>query len=437
MGSSHSSVAETVNVYHGLKLDEIRLLQFLNGTQGQLFSCQLTCHALNALPAYSALSYTWRDTTISPDNHGFTGHIYLNGIRFAISENLENALRYLRTTLTESDFFWIDAICINQSDTTDRCIQVRIMDKIYSCAEKVIVWLGASADRSDVAVEFLETLANKQTSKGRVDWVEARARNPAFFLEWMALQRLLTRLWWQRTWIIQEYVLGSKVIFVCGNRVLDSKSLEAANALLFEAWGKIMASGAPQRLGWNARNLDPLRNLCELKRTHRSDEGVGILPCLVLTREAGATDPRDLLYSKYGLMADYAANLCPVDYTISLHGMSKTFAKNYIEQTGDLYIVCHAGMPCREHCRVTTLPAWSPRWVQENFFLQALPSWVPLWGKTRPTYPLRCSWTGRQTDWPRYNAAGGSVSCVEFLRDDKVLRSRAIIIDEMVVSLQV
>ncbi|KAK7178548.1 heterokaryon incompatibility protein [Paraphaeosphaeria sporulosa] len=35
---------------------------------------------------------------------------------------------------------WVDAVCIDQSNTSERTYQVRMLDRIYSEAECVVVW---------------------------------------------------------------------------------------------------------------------------------------------------------------------------------------------------------------------------------------------------------------------------------------------------------
>jgi hypothetical protein len=37
---------------------------------------------------------------------------------------------------------WVDALCINQEDTTERNHQVMQMGAIYEKAKRVVVWLG-------------------------------------------------------------------------------------------------------------------------------------------------------------------------------------------------------------------------------------------------------------------------------------------------------
>jgi hypothetical protein len=42
----------------------------------------------------------------------------------------------------------VDTVCINQGDLKERGEQVRHMKKIYSSAERVVVYLGEEADGS-------------------------------------------------------------------------------------------------------------------------------------------------------------------------------------------------------------------------------------------------------------------------------------------------
>jgi Heterokaryon incompatibility protein (HET) len=46
-------------------------------------------------------------------------------------------------------WIWIDALCIDQQNNSERNHQVRVMGKIYEMAIEVLVWLGCSADNPD------------------------------------------------------------------------------------------------------------------------------------------------------------------------------------------------------------------------------------------------------------------------------------------------
>lgn len=55
----------------------------------------------------------------------------------------------------------MDAICINQDDIPERNTQVARMKTIYNKARRFIVWLGKEAEDSDVAMQLLMKLNNR------------------------------------------------------------------------------------------------------------------------------------------------------------------------------------------------------------------------------------------------------------------------------------
>lgn len=67
-----------------------------------------------------------------------------NGQRYQVWRNLWDFLQIARQHGELSDdFLWVDAICINQTDISERNHQVRMMASIYKSASRTISWLGA------------------------------------------------------------------------------------------------------------------------------------------------------------------------------------------------------------------------------------------------------------------------------------------------------
>jgi hypothetical protein len=60
----------------------------------------------------------------------------------------------------ETKYIWIDAICINQLNTTKKESQVTLIGDIYSSAEHVIVWLGRDERHLDSMQWILEEFYN-------------------------------------------------------------------------------------------------------------------------------------------------------------------------------------------------------------------------------------------------------------------------------------
>ncbi|KAF4444775.1 heterokaryon incompatibility 6 OR allele [Fusarium acutatum] len=110
-----------------------------------------TVHLASA-PPYEALSYTWGDEDASV-------RILLNGEEFLVRPNLAYALAALR--ISEPRVLWVDALCINQQDTTERNHQVGMMRDIFRRAERVLVWLGRPSSGWDSSVAGALEMAKK------------------------------------------------------------------------------------------------------------------------------------------------------------------------------------------------------------------------------------------------------------------------------------
>jgi hypothetical protein len=73
--------------------------------------------------------------------------------KLPVRQNLEGALRHLRYTNTPRTL-WIDAICINQGDISERGEQVSRMKDIFRSAERVLFWIGPATDGSQHAMQY-------------------------------------------------------------------------------------------------------------------------------------------------------------------------------------------------------------------------------------------------------------------------------------------
>lgn len=122
-----------------IKLDrskrQIRLLHLDCGEADQGLSCTMVVASLDDEPVYHALSYAWGDTSIN------RAAISVNNITLEIGRNLATFLRHIRST-KDILILWTDAICINQSDDTEKGHQVPLMGSIYSKTTSCLAWLG-------------------------------------------------------------------------------------------------------------------------------------------------------------------------------------------------------------------------------------------------------------------------------------------------------
>lgn len=110
--------------------DSIRLLQFLSPNGSDPLSCSLLTARLDEKPSYEALSYCWGGGETS-------SIIQCNGRDLTVTANLYRALRSLqRLEDSACRLFWVDAVCINQGDISERNSQVLRMHQIYSTAKR-------------------------------------------------------------------------------------------------------------------------------------------------------------------------------------------------------------------------------------------------------------------------------------------------------------
>src|SRR5580700_5121291 len=91
---------------------------------------------------------------------------------------------------------WVDAICINQENITERNSQVQLMKSIYEKASRVLVWLGEEADDSDVALGLVSSM--KDYNFERLACEQNYIAEKPVPKEWKALFRLSQRPWWSR-----------------------------------------------------------------------------------------------------------------------------------------------------------------------------------------------------------------------------------------------
>lgn len=213
----------------------------------------VTMHAfsLSECPEYTALSYTWGEPhfTKDPTYRMFTQEprcfpVLCEDRILRCTRNLSVALRRLRLgqhyckyppTRDEQqeagirEYFWVDALCIDQDDLAERAAQVAVMGQIYSQAAVCTIWLGEADECSGVGLQLaanilnnweLETLGRRgETTKFRemvnalIDGLSDHQAN--------ALAALLSRTWFSRVWILQEVVLAKSLVAMLGQLVLD------------------------------------------------------------------------------------------------------------------------------------------------------------------------------------------------------------------------
>ena len=158
--------------------------------------------------------------------------------------------------------------------------------------------------------------------------------------------------------------------------------------------------------------MEPLRNLLSTRDQLQNGCTISLLECLCRTREVLASDTRDNIFSKLGLVETSAAGVAPrPNYHKSSGEVQIEFVKSFLKREQDLYIICLAGVQAKQHHS---------------------PSWLPDWGPVgvRPLYPLRCSWGRGSLDWPTYKAAEATIPSVKFC-SEITIECEGVLFDEI------
>ena len=100
--------------------------------------CDMIHTSLQRPPQYTAVSHRW-DAIGAPREM-----ILIDGGLFAVSKSIFTLLMAKRSKF-HPHYFWIDSICINQSDVEEKGKQVGMMRNIFEEAERAMCWIGESS----------------------------------------------------------------------------------------------------------------------------------------------------------------------------------------------------------------------------------------------------------------------------------------------------
>ncbi|KAK4505980.1 hypothetical protein PRZ48_003945 [Zasmidium cellare] len=277
---------------------DIRLITLLPTlSDHKTLRCIMTTYSLDTAPPFTALSYEWG----SMDDQCI---IQVNDSPARIRKNLWLFLNMaVRQKDLSSRSFWIDALCIDQSDLKERSHQVSLMAKIYQGAELVVSWLGPPFDASDVALDHLTmfTASLSSSPKSRDEEVDA-------------ILQLCRRNYWSRLWVLQELVLAAECTVYAGEK---SASIGCLEAYLGHAAFTALATGEGNsglsHVASSRLLLDsPASTMFQQRR--RGPFTTPILTSVLACGDLKCHDRKDKVYAVLGI--SQPTNLSP-DYTIS------------------------------------------------------------------------------------------------------------------------
>ncbi|KAM5350718.1 hypothetical protein ACJ41O_007223 [Fusarium nematophilum] len=379
---------------------ETRVAVIRNGMWDDPICCHLEhvkIEAATKIP-YVALSYVWGSSKAVET-------IRINGQNHDIGINLACAMRHLRDEELPV-MIWIDAVCINQENLVERSEQVAMMRDIYSCAQRVVVFLGEGSYyriptgyakvHPQAAVSFWNDSRDEALlDRFRQSWHVLCKRPPWFSFCTISLIRLLSDLdhrqdalqciadgsdasrqrlfellralinsqWWHRIWVVQEITVSPEVSVQYGNVTAPWRMFEQAAA-------------SCDRLGWGP-NQDGTESFLSIDREHAkvlprfSRQVLEIKRLRLQWNENGGADLLSLLQEFSGRLASDER-----DKVFALLGLAPTnllISPNYSLDTLEVYRRTVVGM-IEDRGSLAALTGDLRRKNSRGF-----PSWVPDW----------------------------------------------------------
>jgi hypothetical protein len=376
-----------------LHQQEIRLLRIdrhtpLMGLKAELFAVDDT---LLGTTDYDAVSYVWgsgeRDRII-----------VLNGRPFLVTTNVYNVI-YRSSSYRGERVVWIDTICINQDDVEEKKSQIQRMRNIYDQATTVQIFLPDSPS-ARLAVPFMNRLlmyygSSKRDFAGIMSGMQRRKNMDKYLrLQIDALLELLANSWFERTWVVQEFVVARQVMVHYGKQSFDWEKLKLLAEIIQdeevpEAAQCLMSGG--ERPGSQLKTfikrpvlLDRWKTKILLQRQVKLSQ---VLPSF-LGCKAGRWQDKVIALIGFTDSAEKLSKL--IDYELPKDSILLTLAHHLLEQGELLETLPFAGLSA-----LPTYPTNLPTWVVDWTVTRRLDPIAPVDTITTDTYlPYNSSFQG-------------------------------------------
>ncbi|KAK4096698.1 hypothetical protein N658DRAFT_480163 [Parathielavia hyrcaniae] len=376
-------------------------------------------------PGYEAISYTWGTKAPSiPLN--------VDGKRLLVTDVIDDFLFHRQSSLTPV-YLWIDAICINQSSTAEKDVQLPLMREIYQSAQRAVVWLDkggpANAYEASALVRLIRTAGLFTQTLGFVQEGQLPRIHMLYMSEkeegaYRAVGRLLGHPWFTRIWILQEIAVSKEIHIMTSGMCLDWFTLAAfvkSGTTSGQLERRIVHFTSPQSPGnGDASGLEvvgadrPLfyRAMVNAKYMsmvrHRVLDGDPLsLATLVMQsyNMFASTDPRDKIFALLGIASDGQALPFKPEYGRSVTDVFIDTHSHVLSSAGDRWSIALAFAGRSYSC----INVSTGELVTRSALSTALPSWVP-------DYSLQ-SIVGMRTPHPNVTARIDPSSTVTVLND--------------------
>jgi hypothetical protein len=311
--------------YSKLGAGEIRILSVQPGKDDEPLRATLFKRKLEDVRnGYEALSYTWGNPKEKPLDKIMIRDLDAElpqavsmktvvqtavfkgwGAPFYIRSNLNRALIRLRKMTDNPINIWVDAICIDQSDSghREKEQQLAMMAQIYNYAYHVCIWLGDGFAHAKDAFDLIRDIMNFKKFDTKVQSSETKE-------SWIQLIEIMKAAWFSRRWIIQEVALSKSASLHCADQVVHWDDFADAVSLLLEKIDVLRAKFDEEIFEDVETTSAAILIQCLDNIYHKSYTGDVLAKLLDLETLVStllgfqATSPRDTIYSVLSLAND-------------------------------------------------------------------------------------------------------------------------------------
>lgn len=304
--------------------------------------------------------------------------MWCDGQSFLVSRSVHDAIRALYAlgqSSSATEPLWVDAICINQADKSEKTLQVRNMTMVYEQATNVFAWLGPESEAEGRAVDLLQDVwrvlgfagaPNPTPIPNSVQNFQhvTMANYPSLGLPaidssiWEDVLDFCEKPWFSRAWIIQETLKARCFAFVSGRRLVNPM------AILYPVGSMIVSDYFSCLLFTRRLETQGAHNI-KVLATWWIKLIKGDLPRFTSCEQMahvsnfGASDPRDKVFC--AILLDPDADRKHIDYSQTLEETLLGAAALLLGTEG------------------VEMLRWSRAFVNNV----GVPSWVPVWTSIR------------------------------------------------------
>lgn len=342
---SKQSSIRIIELFPGDKSAESLNIELLHADREDILACR------GEIEGYEAVSYCWEGQTP-------TEVIYCDDHELRATRNVRIILEHLRKRHALR-YLWIDAVCLDQQNQSEKGTQVPLMGKIFRYAKKVHIWLGEPQAEDRIPKLFASFravgISEKVLNEPEDQWLD-RIHNEFKLICGddceAQIIRFFSREWFSRRWILQECAMNMVVVVRCGEDKI--------------AWS------------WFLKVISPILSLSSQGRLKLTQEALNALEVLRETPEAlnatllelpwafpesECSEAKDRIFALLGMAIDLSEfENKPENKLDYADDWSKTFAKvarTYFQSQG-LQVFRH--LACFGSISQPDLPSWVPDW---------------------------------------------------------------------------